>query len=477
MKSRLFRPFRAASPRTPCLLLLALAGMALPARAANPFLPGWEYIPDGEPKVFGDRVYLYGSHDTAGSKSFCDYILKVWSAPLADLNHWTDHGISFSTRTLAGHADDVPWTDNQLYAPDVAEKNGKYYLYAQSVGAPCAVGVSDSPAGPFKLLSRLKAPAGAPPDFGGWSQYFDPGVLVDDDGKVYLYYGGGRSHVVQLDPKTMVDVLPGTYKEDVIPREAPFNYQEGPSPRKINGIYYLVYARGVDLAYATSDSPTGPFTYRGVIVSNSGDAPGGNIHGGLAKLNGQWYIFHHRQTNNTVFSRRACAEPVTILPDGSIPQVEQTSLGFQKSLDPFVRTPADIACVLRGGNYVTETDRETRPVVNNRNDSVIGFKYFDFGAPKPGEKTTFSVDVREAKSPCALEVWLDEVGGKGTKLGTVKIDAAKGGGDVWRRVMIPVENIDGRHALYLKFVDGTPGVILADALSFQFHRGAGAPGR
>src|SRR5512133_2939220 len=84
------------------LAVVGLLGSAV-AFAAKPFLPSWEYIPDGEPRVFGDRVYLYGSHDRAGSKRFCDYILKVWSAPLNDLNTWRDEGIVFSTRDIGGH--------------------------------------------------------------------------------------------------------------------------------------------------------------------------------------------------------------------------------------------------------------------------------------------------------------------------------------------------------------------------------------
>ena len=211
--------------------LFAVA-MSYIAQAANPFLPGWEYIPDGEPRVFGDRVYLYGSHDRAGSKEFCDTILRVWSAPLADLNTWTDHGIIFSTRTVDGHADDVDWSDNNLYAPDVVGKDGRYYLFAQIVGSPCAVAVSDTPAGPFRLISQIKKPKDSPMDFGGWSQYFDPGVLVDDDGKVYLYWGGGSSHMAQLNPANMTEILPDTYRANILPTQPPFNYQEGPWPEE-----------------------------------------------------------------------------------------------------------------------------------------------------------------------------------------------------------------------------------------------------
>src|SRR5687768_8984974 len=118
------------------------------AQAANPFLPSYEYIPDGEPRVFGDRLYLYGSHDKAGSDRFCDHILKVWSAPLNDLNTWTDHGIMLSTRDVDGHKRDYTFSDYEFYAPACVEANGKFYYFAQVVGAPCVVAVGDTPAGP-----------------------------------------------------------------------------------------------------------------------------------------------------------------------------------------------------------------------------------------------------------------------------------------------------------------------------------------
>lgn len=447
-------------------LAFAFVGLsfAIPARAANPFLPGWEYIPDGEPRVFGDRVYLYGSHDRAGSNEFCDVILRVWSAPLADLNTWTDHGIIFSTRNVDGRADDVDWSDNNLYAPDVIEKGGRYYLFAQIVGAPCAVAVSDSPAGPFRLISQIKKPKDSPMDFGGWSQYFDPGVLVDDDGKVYLYWGGGSSHMAQLNPANMTEILPDTYQANILPTTPPFNYQEGTSPRKINGLYYLVFAAGNNLSYATSSSPTGPFAYRGVIVSHVPDAPGGNIHGGLARLNGQWYIFYHRMTNNTTYSRRACVEPVTILPDGSIPQVKQTSLGFQTSLDPYQTTPADIACVLRGGNYVTELDRDTRPVVHNKNGSVVGFRTFDFGQPA---SLSLSLRVRGGEAPGRLIVLASPPGEAPVEIGEFKIDADSSGH--WRTITTAVKPVSGRAELLFKFVSDSPDRPLCDLLSFRFE--------
>lgn len=450
---------------------LAFGALQSLALAANPFLPSYEYIPDGEPHVYGDRVYLYGSHDKAGSERFCDHILKVWSAPLSDPNQWKDHGIVLSTRDVDGRKDDISWSDDEFYAPDMVKVKGKYYLFAQIVGAPCAVAVSDSPAGPFEVMGKIKAPEGSPMDFGGWSQYFDPGLLLDDDGKVFLYWGFRKSFVAQLNPDNMTEILPGTYQENFIPKEEPFRFFEACSPRKINGVYYVVYANGGELAYVTSNSPTGPFQYRGVIVGQGGDAHGGNIHGGLANVNGQWYIFYHRMTNNTVFSRRACAERVAIEADGSIKKVEQTSLGFEESLDPYKATPADIACVFRGGSYVTELDKHTHPVMGNKNGCVVGYKYFDFGkTSQAGQKTTFSVQFRDAETSGKIEVWLGDPQDGGEELGAIPVKGKEGTEGAWRKATIPIRNISGRHAIYFKFTSDTNDKLIADIRSFAFTR-------
>ena len=271
--------------------------------------------------------------------------------------------------------------------------------------------------------------------------------------------------MAQLNPANMTGILPHTYQANILPTTPPYNYQEGPSPRKINGLYYLVFAAGNDLSYATSKSPTGPFAYRGVIVSHVPDAPGGNIHGGLAELNGQWYIFYHRMTHNTTYSRRACVERVTIKPDGSIPQVEQTSLGFQASLDPYKTTPADIACVLRGGNYVTELDRDTRPVINNKNGSVIGFRYFDFGEPA---SLSLTLRIRPSGTPCLIKIQAARPGEAPVQIGEVHIPADSS--NEWREVYTEVKPISGRAAIYFTFTSESPTNSASDLLSFSFHR-------
>jgi hypothetical protein len=469
------RSRRAALARAAASILGCLLGVA--RATAGPILPAGEYIPDGEPRVFGDRVYLYGSHDRRDSKEFCDHLLKVWSAPLSDLTQWRDEGISFSTRDEAGHKDDVDWSDDFLYAPDVIKKDGKYYLYAYIFPAQAAVAVSDSPAGPFKVIGKLTAPADAP-DIGGWHRmYSDPGVLVDDDGKVYLYWGFQQSHMAQLNPANMFEILPHTYQADPIPKTEPFKFFEAISPRKINGRYYIIYADGGILTYAIGDKPTGPFKYGGHIVGNGKDYPGGNNHGSLAQLNGQWYIFYHRMTNNTVYSRIACVEKVNIESDGSIKEVEMTSLGFRESLDPYAETSAHLACVLTGGNYISETDDHAMPVVRNKAGAAIGFKYFRFpeaaAAAPEAKPTVFTAQIRPRSAPGKLEIWIDALD-TGTKLGeldlTKKPDAATSRpGDPWLTVSAPVATPpSGRRALYLRFVGGAGDDVICDFRSFRF---------
>lgn len=421
----------------------------------NPYLPPWEYIPDGEPRVFGERVYVYGSHDQAGSDKFCDYKLKVWSASIYDLNKWTCHGDIFHTRDDEDHiSDTVEWTEGDLYAPDVVEKDGKYYLYAYIMGAKGCVGISDRPEGPFKLLSRYqyRIPEGKGEESfnNGW--FIDPGVLVDKDGKVYIYCGYERSFVAQLNPDNMYEVVDGTYQEDIIPAGEPFRFFEACSPRKVGDTYYLIYSPrvGSRLVYATSKSPMGPFEFRGTIVDNGVDYPGGNNHGSICYIDGQWYIFYHRMTNGTVMSRRACVEKIEILPDGTIPEVEMTSLGFEEALSPYQITAAEFACVLKGGCFVTERNTMTRFVTCITNGCIIGYKYFDFGKDFSSQTMMFSVMVKGTGCKSQIKIRLDSYE-DGEEIGICEIGSDDG---IYEAT---VRNITGRHAVYFIIEDCAGG--------------------
>lgn len=413
----------------------------------NPYLPAWEYIPDGEPRVFGDRLYVYGSHDRADSDRFCDYQLKVWSAPLSDLGSWTSHGVAFSTVDTDGHPADVDWTENELYAPDVVEKDGKYYLYAYIVGAKGCVAVSDRPEGPFRLLSRYRYSIEKHYDDG---TFIDPGVLVDDDGRVYIYCGYLGSYMAELNPENMFEVVDGSYRENILPTDEPHCFFEACSPRKVGDTYYLIYSPkiGSRLDYAVSSSPTGPFEYKGTIIDNGVDYPGGNDHGSICRVNGQWYVFYHRMTNGTIMSRRGCVERIEILPDGTIPQVEMTSLGFEESLNPYKETAADTACVLIGGGFVTELNPFERVLTNVTDGCIMGWKYFDFGEGGSGEMKML---LKLGGCGCRgrIRILLDSA--QGEEIGTAEF--AENGGIV----EASVKPVTGRHAVFLRAEQGYEG--------------------
>ena len=420
----------------------------------NPILPLWEYIPDGEPRVFGDRVYLYGSHDRAACDAFCDFRLKVWYADINDLNNFKCSGVSFSTKDKADRPSDTKeWTQAELFAPDVIEKDGKYYLYAYIVGSKGCVGVAEKPEGPFRLLSRYKYNE---KDAGDDGIFNDAGVLVDDDGRVYIYYGFTESNFGEINPANMYEIIDGSYIRPIIddtdnaPEEQRFF--EASSPRKINGRYYMIYSprRGSRLAYAISDSPRGPFEYKGYIVDNGVDYPGGNNHGSVACINGQWYVFYHRMTNNTIMSRRACVEPIEILADGTISPVEMTSLGFEKALDPYKPTPAEIACVLIGECFITELDIFTRPIVNIKKGSVIGYKYFDFGDDFSSKEYTLALKTRGQGCYSRVDVIIDDYE-SGEVIGSVNVGLGDG---VYKG---KVKAITGRHAVFFKVTHETEG--------------------
>ena len=320
-----------------------------------------------------------------------------------------------------------------------------HYLYYCAMGpntknfGPLSVAVSDDPGGPFAYLGDIRYPDGTPV-----LKYLtnDPAVL-NDNGRIWLYYGWGLARdfrsklfayvynivqsklfkrsiaeikatkpsilscaVVELEedmitvkrePKAVLDSKTTAPKDSELYRHA---FYEAPSIRKIGDIYYLVYSSGEnnELAYATSRYPDRDFQYRGVIISNSDlgykgntvpKAPAGTIHGGIENINGQWYVFYHRCTNNTDFSRQARAEPIAILPDGSIPQVEITTQGMDgKPIPAKGSFPAAMCCNLTTGKpmklglgkpqtcpRITEADGET--IVGDMvNGTELGYKYF-----------------------------------------------------------------------------------------------------
>ena len=405
-------------------------------QAFNPYLPSWEYIPDGEPHVFGDRVYIYGSHDYFNGNVFClgDYV--CYSAPVTDLTDWKYEGVIYEKTTEEMTKDGHMC----LYAPDVTQgPDGRYYLYYvyDKVGF-VSVAVCDTPAGKYEFYGHVHYKDGTLlGNRKGDMPQFDPGVITEGD-KTYMYTGfcgnhmkdriGAMATVLDKDMLTIIEepviIAPGDCYSDVsepVKTECPYKqdsienwkgyknheFFEAPSIRKIGDTYYFVFSSAVmhELCYATSKNPTSGFEYKGVIVSNvdlhidsykPADMPtayGANNHGSIEKIGDDWYIFYHRQTNGNWYSRQGCAEKIIILEDGSIPQVEITSCGLNGG--PLVSKgvyPAHIACHLftdKPSMYVG-TPNQPRVTTDGRDgdevpsyvaeitkNTTIGFKYFD----------------------------------------------------------------------------------------------------
>ena len=477
----------------------------------NPYLPLNEYVPDGEPHVFDGRVYVYGSHDKSKGKAYCEEHYVVWSAPVDNLKDWRCEGTSYRrTQDPSNKRDTL-----QLWAPDVVKgADGRYYMYyCLSFYPEIGVAVSDSPAGPFEFYGHVHYSKDL---YGGKvleeGMPFDPAALVDDDGRVYLYYGfapacekemilpkvsqeeldamseeadafrymlkskfGENSMVVELesDMLTMKGApaacIPGGKHAKGTGFEG-HAFFEASSIRKINGLYYFVYSshKSHELCYAVSDKPMSGYKYGGIIVSNGDigfegrEKPSnalGNNHGGIACVGEDYYIFYHRQTNGTEFSRQGCAEKIQILPDGSIPQVEITSCGLNGApLKAKGIYPAAIACnvmsptnpdtidynnpVMRQQTRITQSSQQ-QYITDIKNKTVLGYKYFEDCEENQAKKL-----VLELRGSFKGEIIIssDEAGENVLGRREVNLDEA-----FWTLKETEVKLVAGRFALFISF--------------------------
>ena len=508
----------------------------------NPYLPLWEYIPDAEPYIFEDpdnpgemRVYIYGSHD-ALKTTYCGREQVVWSAPVNDLRRWRYDGVIFESKKDAqGNCLNEGGVGDILYAPDVTlvtDENGKktYYLYPNNQSGPRngMIAKSDRPDGPFEVCNWNPEK----PDETIGDLRFDPAVFVDDDGKVYGYWGFEESWGAELDPETMATVKKGTQPvKDMVSnrnQEGIFRFFEASSIRKIKDKYVFVYSRWTDegefglhgtnytLAYAYSNSPLGPFTYGRTIIDGRGrdtDMEGdtiytatitGNTHGSIIEINGQWYVFYHRQCGTNEFSRQAMVAPIDVKvtegPDGKveISEGEYTSEGFAiEGLNPFEKYSAGIACYYTGpegmsanfpnftftGSYIqpqyADYDGKSdaydlsinhNPVVNNTNGSVVGYKYFNLDCI--GEKSVeLLVNLKPQGIDGTIEIWLDspwkEKGG--VKIGDFIIgkDAPQELTEM-RAELACLNDFKGKRALFFVFDSPTEGQSICELHNLTF---------
>lgn len=463
----------------------------------NPFLPGYEYIPDGEPYVFDGRVYVYGSHDAFNGRNYCvnDYV--CWSAPIDDLGDWRYEGVIY--RKIQDPFIRENKLECELYAPDLQKGiDGRYYLYYfYTHRSAIAVAVCDEPAGKYEFYGYVHYPDGTLlGEKDGDVFQFDPGVY-EEDGHVYLYTGfcpddGFPWEFIDMPQQKVTGAVVTELEPDMLTIKKPpekivpyvgnsegtgfegHEFFEASSMRKAGDTYYFIYSsiNGHELCYATSKYPDRDFKFGGTIISN-GDIylDGrdrehalnyyGNNHGSIVKINNQWYIFYHRHTNRIQFSRQACAEKIFFDNNGNIPQVEITSCGLNDGpLKGIGRYEARIACNLwsREGTcvyglgdrpvgsvhpYFTQEgeDRDDNPnqyIANMNDGSVAGFKYFEID-----DVSSVSAVVR-GNGEGSLEVY--------TALNKPPVAVIRlKPGESWDMYKAPINIEKGVHALYFRF--------------------------
>lgn len=462
----------------------------------NPYLPSYEYVPDGEPRVFNDRLYVYGSHDRFNGTTYCMEPYTVWSCPIDDLSDWMCHGMIYD-----GKEDTLNETKERLmFASDCIEKEGTYYLfYGLDNSKTISVATSNTPEGPFTFYGNVHHPDGTVWGMKeGDRQQFDPGIFIDDDKRIYLYSGFSStpevierikkkipgnalknfnmtcdgSWVCQLEEDMLT--LKGDYKMIVpgVENSSGTGFEgheffEASSMRKYNGKYYFIYSSVLshELCYAMSDYPDRDFVYKGVLHSNGNigidDKPTyyyGNNHGSLVEIKGHYYIFGHRHTNRHQYSRQGVAEEIFMNEDGTFNQVEMTSCGLNgKPLKAQATYPAYIACVLMKDQALlssVKTDLSRHPaivqdeIINIQDGTVIGYKYFNMEDLK-----TVSITIKSTGNGTFYV--RNEVDGE--NIGEISIYPC----DEWTEFKSIVKCDNGKKALYFVY-SGENSVILKE---------------
>jgi len=443
-------------PRPIVLALAAVAAGVSICQAENPVVQT-SFTADPAPMVYSGTVYLYTGHDEDDATGFKMLDWKLYTS--IDMVNWTDRGTVATLKIF-------PWgvQSNDAWALQVIERGGKFYLYApiSVAGSPknvIAVAVADSPLGPFKdalghpLIDRADG-------------YFDPTVFVDDDGQAYLYWGNPNLWYVKLN-KDMVSYSGPITKVD----SKPENYQEGPWLYKRHGNYYMAYAShccSEGIGYATSAGPTGPWTYKGMLMDpdprSSGNHPGIIDCKGRSYLFGFDYYLNFALTKEHRERRSVCLQEFSYNPDGTIstlPWWDKKGVRQVGTLDPYIRNEAETIAWESGvrtaqghdvGVYVTH-------ITNGGYIEVCGV---DFAKKR---KPRFTANVASAHDGGSIHLHLDRA--DGPEIGVLPVSST-GGSDRWQTVTTLVSPATGIHDLYFVF-EGSGGGELFSFDSWKFQ--------
>ncbi|MCC3372040.1 glycoside hydrolase family 43 protein [Cohnella sp. REN36] len=435
--------------------------------------------------VFKDRVYLYMTNDVleyddAGKvkdNTFAN-IDKITVFSSDDLVNWTDHG----EIPAAGREGAARWA-TQSWAPAAAHKviggKDKFFLYFANNASGIGVLTSDSPTGPWTDPIGQALVSRSTPGVEDVTWLFDPAVFIDDDGKAYLYFGGGVPEGKDEMPNTArvmqlgADMTSVAGEAAVIP--APFMFEDS-GINKRNGIYYYTYCSnfyggarpegspsGGEIAYMTSSHPTGPWTYRGTILKNPGFffGVGGNNHHAIFQFGKDWYIAYHAQTLSNAIGvpqgyRSTHLNKIDFNADGTIQEVLADYGGVPqlKPLDPYTRhaggTMAWSAGVETGTASGAGSDGNDRLAVTAIDDGDwMALSKVDFGSKGA---SAFHADVSSASEPAAIELRLDQPDGK--LVGTLSVPQAPASD--WIEAKAEIAGAEGVRDIYFVF-RGKPG--------------------
>ena len=448
-------------------LCLSMLGQlpVLPVSADNPIIQT-SFTPDPAPVVFGDELYVYTGCDKDGNNG--NYTMTGWQCfSTKDMKNWTDHG-----RVMEDT--DFSWgNENDAWASQCIERNGKYYLYVTSTdsqgrGRAIGVAVADSPEGPFK------DPLGKPLCGPNW-WYIDPTVMIDDNGQAWLFFGNPTLYYVKLN-EDMISTDGEVKQFDM--NTAAFGpgdgkdrksaYGEGPWIYKHGDLYYMVYASfyngegGESMCYSTGPSITGPWTFRGQIMKMHNCF---TTHGGIIDFKGHSYLFYHKNglKGGGTFNRSACVEEFTFNPDGSIPLISPTNAGPDQleTVNPYERVEAETMSWSEGIKTEPSADGKTMAIGFIENGDYIKVSGVDFG---DDGASTFFASVSSNGQGGTIEVHLDDVTGPIVSTATVPVT-----GD-WKKyvtVESEVTGAKGTHDLYLRFSGGDSYLFNVDWWQFS----------
>jgi len=378
--------------RIVALAIMALTGCAEVA-ADNPIVQT-KYTSDPAPMVAPDgKLYVYTGHDEDGSTWYTMNDWQVFSTE--DMVNWTEYPSPLGIKN-------VSWANSSAWAAQCCEKNGRYYWYfcANKTGGSMAIGVatSNTPYGKFRSMT-------SPLSNQFWGE-IDPTVLIDDDNRAYLYWGNPDLYCAELST-SMLTIKGSPKKVDL--NEKSFGgykqkysengeektrivgndcYEEGPWIMKHEGMYYLIYAAGgvpEHISYSTSDSPLGPWNYRGVIMPTQGGSF--TNHPGVVQYKGHWYFFYHNGAlpGGGGFTRSVCVEEFQFNEDGSFPTINMTSKGASPigTLNPYERVEAETMATSKGVKSDVESGRGVYIKNIDRSD-YIRLREVDFGQEGAG---------------------------------------------------------------------------------------------